>query len=124
MPGSKQAWERVLAAVEADARRAEALLGTAPEAVEPAELPDTVPTAPAGVPADWLLPASSTTELPPLADMPPVPEELRERIESLRQRIDALQAELAAALRESRQPQRMVLACAAIKPPLFVDRRL
>jgi hypothetical protein len=118
---NKQAWERVLAAVEADARRAEALLQSP---AEPAPSTSPAPDVLVGVPADWLLPASSA-ELPSLADMPPVPPELRARIEALRDQIEVLQGELASALCEWRQPQRMVLAGVAHdEPPVYVDRRL
>lgn len=124
MSGSKQAWERVLAAVEADARRAEALL-VAPQDDQPE------PGNPAGdgrldgVPAEWMLPGGAT-ELPPLTNMPAVPEELRERIESLRYRIDALQTELAEAIRELRLPHAAALTGAqpASSTPHYVDRRI
>lgn len=118
---SKQAWERVLAAVEADARRAEALLQPG-ATVEP----EPAPAAEAfGVPGNWLLPSLAPSALPRLEEMPPVPPELRERIEALRDQIEGLQAELATTLSEWRQPQRMVLAGAApSEPPVYVDRRL
>lgn len=89
----------MLAAVAADARRAEALLADLP--VTPSEL-----------------------VLPPLAAMPPVPVELRERIEQLRTQIDELQAQLAETLRGWQPPRRMVLAGAVPRPPVYVDRRL
>jgi hypothetical protein len=114
----KQAWERVLAAVEADARRAEALLHAPPEPIAPVQ-PDPL----TGVPADWLLPTPSG-DLPAVSEMPPIPPELRERIETLRDQIGELQAELTTALRELRQPPRMVLAGVAAEPPVYVDRRL
>jgi hypothetical protein len=124
MSGSKQAWERVLAAVEADARRAEALLGAPAEDLPEPEPPGEGIGQP-GVPAEWMLPGGAT-ELPPLSQMPAVPEELRERIESLRDRIDALQAELAEAMRELRRPRPAVLtgASSATSTPHFVDRRI
>ena len=100
MTSSREAWERVLAAVEADARRAEAVLHAPPESflADGHENPAADEARCSGLPADWLLPA--TTGLPPLESMPPVPEELSERILTLRAQIVALQTELAAALRD------------------------
>jgi hypothetical protein len=115
---SKQQWERVLAAVEADARRTEALLATAGADVEvPAPQPDAVP-------ANWQLPTVDTSQLPPLSQMPPVPKELRDRILALRSRIIGLQGELAQALREWRPPAAAIPAGASIRPPVYVDRCL
>lgn len=129
MSASKQAWERVLAAVEADARRTEALLSAGVTVAEPvADAEDAAerPTGPAGVPVEWMLPTGGGGDLPPLDEMPPVPAELQERIESLRDRIDALQAELAEAMRELRQPRPRVLTAAGdtAQTPHFVDRHL
>jgi hypothetical protein len=116
---NKQRWERVLAAVEADARRAEALL-IADEAPEP----EPEPPLP-GVPAEWLLPSNAGTLLP-VDQLPPVPAELRDRIEGLRDRILALQSELAEAVRTAQQAQRLTAAVPAtpVESPLYVDRRL
>jgi hypothetical protein len=121
MTSSREAWERVLAAVEADARRAEALLQTPPE--EFAERSDELDAASApGLPADWLLPTA--TALPPLESMPPVPEELSDRILELQAQIVSLQEELAAALRDiPRTPGRKMVAAMA-EVPAYIDRRL
>ena len=125
MTSSREAWERVLAAVEADARRAEAVLHAPPESflAEQQETPAAENAACSGLPADWLLPA--TTGLPPLESMPPVPEELSERILTLRAQIVTLQTELAAALRDiPRSQTRKVVAAAAVEVPSYIDRRL
>lgn len=118
------AWERVLAAIEADTRRAEALLQA------PAEEPPAEPAEPAlAVPADWVLPGevvaapAGLPALPPLADMPPVPDHLRERIEDLKAQIDDLQGQLARVLDEWR-PQRVVVTGPPQAQPVYVDRRL
>lgn len=121
MTTSREAWERVLAAVEADARRTEALLQTPPEEfaarsdeLDAASLP--------GLPADWLLPMISN--LPPLETMPPVPEELSDRILELRAQIIDLQDQLATALRDiPRAPARKMVAASA-EVPAYIDRRL
>jgi hypothetical protein len=97
-------WEEVLAAVEADAERTAALL--------------TASVAP---------PSPEPLVLPPLAAMPPVPEQLRERIVRLRARIDELQGELAAALAEWRArdwPGPVRPPVPAPAAPRFVDRRV
>jgi len=121
---SKQQWERVLAAVEADARRAEALL----LADEQAAAADETETGPAPVPADWLLPTTNPTGLPPIEQLPAIPEELRERIVALRAHILALQAELTSALRTWQHSQRATLGTGlvgtAAQPPVYVDRHL
>lgn len=75
-------WDEVLAAVEADVQRAGELLLARAESVVADPL--------SWLPADRVLPA--------LAEMPPVPAELCERIVSLRDRIRELQAELSDAL--------------------------
>lgn len=124
MAGSAQAWERVLTAIEADTRRAEALLQAAPEDL----VPDTAPSIgsdgdrPRGVPAEWLVPVAS--ELPPLDTMPPVPEELSDRILDLRGEIIRLQSELAAAMRDIPRQQARIGLQPAAEPPSFIDRRL
>lgn len=149
----RQAWQRVLAAVEADAARATALLagrdandatdhsgdgtGDRPDdrAGEPTGdktdgegVPDVrkrseAGAAPDGVPAVWRLPAQRDHELPDLADMPPIPADLRERIRGLRDRIDALQVDLARALQLARtmRADRVPVRNAA---PGYIDRRL
>jgi hypothetical protein len=129
MSSSREAWERVLAAVEADARRAEALLHTPAEAfIESADAnaatEEAAAAGPSGLPAEWLLPAA--VELPSLDSMPPVPEELSERILALRAEIMRLQTELAAAIRTlpREQPRRLVAAGAVTQAPSYIDRRL
>lgn len=92
-------WEQVLADVEADAERAAALLV------------DSV---------DDLVPAPPLV-LPALADMPSVPEHLRERIEGLRARIDTLQAELVLALREWQCPPQLS-SVSTFAAPQYLDR--
>jgi hypothetical protein len=122
--GSAQAWERVLTAIEADTRRAEALLQAAPADL----VPDTAPAIgsngdrPRGVPAEWLVPVAS--ELPPLDTMPPVPAELSDRILGLRGEIIRLQSELAAAMRDIPRQQARIGLQPAAEPPSFIDRRL
>ena len=122
MTTSREAWERVLTAVEADARRAEALLHAPPEEFA-ASCEEIDPATSVGWPAEWLLPTS--TGLPSMDSMPPVPEELSDRILELRAQIMALQDELSAALRDipRAQPRRMVGA-AAVEAPSYIDRRL
>lgn len=118
---NKRAWERVLAAVEAEARRAQALLTSQPNA-EQADPSDTGVRV--VVPEDWLLPTGVHAS-PALADMPPVPPELRGQIQALQDRIADLQRELAAALRDWRQPTPVVITGGPrIEPPIYVDRRL
>jgi len=122
---SKQQWERVLAAVEADARRAEALLLADEQAAAAAEETE---AGPAPVPADWLLPTTNPAGLPPIEQLPAIPEELRERIVALRAHILALQAELTSALRTWQHSQRATLGTGlvgtAAQPPVYVDRHL
>ena len=86
-------WEEVLAAVEADAERTAALLTSATDPI-----------------------LSAPLALPLLAAMPPVPEQLGERIIRLRARIEELQDEFAAALSEWRAHDRPV----AVRPPAVV----
>jgi hypothetical protein len=122
MTSSRDAWERVLAAVEADARRAEALVHAPPE--EFLESSDQLEEAGVrGLPADWLLPTA--TALPPLEAMPPVPPELSERILDLRSQILRLQDELATAMRDiaSNHPRRPA-AVVPVEVPAYIDRRL
>ena len=149
----RQSWRRVLAAIEADTVRAAALLagrdddpagdddrggGTASNSEVQADnttddttdgegvpdvrkRPDTV--AHEGVPAVWRLPAQRDPEPRDLADMPPIPADLGERIRSLRDRIDALQADLAHALQLARtmRADRVPVRTAT---PGYIDRRL
>ena len=116
-----EAWERVLAAVAAEAKRADALLHGPAADVTPA------PLTPAGLPTEWMLPtAANSPVLPPLSEMPPVPPEMRERIEEL-------QAELAAAMSELRRAgangdgyvvRRPVVVAMPAEQPVYVDRRV
>lgn len=166
-PRGAQAWEKVLAAIEADTIRAAALLASDPAAadLDPAELarraiatsadadhpgvddplgtqqytylddvPAAQPKAPQtgagqGIPANWRLPtnqpAAATPELPDPADMPPIPAELRARIERLQDRINSLKIDLAKAMAEVRaisQPTHRLPT--EDSPPGFVDRRV
>jgi len=118
-PGT-DSWEAVLAAVEADVRRTESLLATKPPAVAAA-------SAPALAPAELMLPATEEPVLPPLAQMPPVPPELVERITELRSRIVELTADLerclAAARRRDALASRPLHVAPAVERPHFVDRR-
>ena len=133
MDRRNEAWERVLAAVEADARRAEALLRIPADEPLPADLVENaaVELPPSlAVPADWVLPgevppapAAALPTLPPLSQMPPVPPQLRDRIEALRAQIADLQQQLARALEEW-QPQPLVIVAAPQARPVYVDRRL
>jgi hypothetical protein len=124
----RDAWERVLAAVEADALRAEALLRAPGASFEPSlPLPPDMDEGGRDhadpVPADWKLP--SAVELPPLESMPPVPEELSERILALRSQIIELQAQLSAAMQAIPRPHpRHTVAVVSAEAPAFIDRRL
>jgi hypothetical protein len=123
-------WAAVLAAVELDVRRTQALLAATP--AEP-------PTRCAGAPAEAMLPSTGSpaairqysdaawAELPAFQDMPPVPEALSERIRALRADILALQVQLTAELAQWRATQTArrprELAPAASGAAFFVDRR-
>lgn len=119
-PGAEplpDSWEAVLAGVEADVRRAEALVEAPP-----------VSSARALTPAELMMPAAEEPVLlPPLSQMPPVPLQLVERITTLRARITELQADLerclAAARRTDQLPARPLLMPPAVEQPHFVDRR-
>ena len=103
-PAPTETWEQVLAAVEADAARAARLLSS----TEPVEL-------------------GEPPVLPALADMPAVPEELRERITGLRDRIAALQDELRAELAAATHAGHALPLPAPVTPPAvpqYVDRRV
>lgn len=123
---ANHAWEQVLASVEADAALAEELLRPtlAASAADPATTE----------PAAWMVPA---VVLPPLHEMPPVPDEIRAHVESLRDRIDALRAELAGVLRDWPHPTSLVPAGtspagnsataasrARLEHAVYVDRRV
>jgi len=84
-------WEQVLAAVEDDARRTAELLRS--DALTPA-----APDGAGGVPGDWFVPGLDWGELPPIEQMPAVPEELRERIVALQGQLQSLQDEISAEL--------------------------
>jgi hypothetical protein len=104
VPTQTQTWEQVLAAVEADAARTARLLSS----TEPVEL-------------------GEPPVLPALADMPAVPDALRERITGLRDRIAELQAELAAELAAAVHAGHALPLLAAATPPAapqYVDRRV
>lgn len=103
-PARTETWEQVLAAVEADAARTASLL-SAPEPVELGDAP----------------------VLPALADMPAIPEELRERITALRDRIAELQSELRAELDAAVHAGHATLLSARVEPRAvsqYVDRRV
>jgi hypothetical protein len=89
------AWERVLAAVEADACRVETLLGVG--------VVGRGAGAAGAVPAEWLL-LGPVPELPAPDQMPLPPRGLRAHIASLCCRIAALRDEVAEALRGWPQP--------------------
>lgn len=108
---ANQSWEEVLAAVEADVERTENLLSGEPDRYL--------------APAQWQLPEQHP-DLPPLDEMPAVPEELRDRIHELRVRIVALQVELATELASVRASRSGPLARAAAlrpAPPVPADAR-
>ena len=107
MPDHMPSWDEVLAAVEEDARRTGELLASNPETT--------------AVPGEWTLPGAV---LPPLSDMPPVPEELRHRVQDLRSRIEELQAELIVALGDWNMPARAVFTGLPSGAPIYVDRRI
>lgn len=139
---SKQRWERVLNAVEAETRRAEALLDTidGDRTDDSADTQQTLVSM--AVPSDWLLPnaepglgseivdpveafnSHQPLELPPLDQMPPVPHELGERILTLRTRIMELQEELAQAMREWRPLSVPLPPAPRSRRPIYVDRQL
>jgi hypothetical protein len=104
-----ESWAAVLAAVEADVRRAERLLATQAQA--------NAGSATVGAPAEAMLPGTfrqfteaAWTELPAFEDMPPVPAELTQRIHLLRAEIVALQAEIKTEMAQWRA------SCAARRP--------
>jgi hypothetical protein len=105
-PAPAPSWDEVLAAVEADAVRAARLLCPSTDIDYAGELE----------------PWSHPLGLPPLGQMPAVPEELRERIEDLRERITDLQAELADALRVCHTPARLAASAPTSALPQYLDR--
>lgn len=128
---TQASWEQVLAQVEEDVRRTEAMLTGAAMAT----------TAAAGAldgqhlaPAEMMLPAAGP-ELPPLVSMPPIPVEMLDRIVALRTRINALREEIESELSQWRQGRQgrqssdavahlRAATTAAVAPPRFVDRQL
>lgn len=125
-----RSWAEVLADVEADVRRTESLLAPAPPAAAGVGAP---PSGADLVPALAVVAhvsAAPVPELPPLAEMPPVPPELLDRLTALRTRIDdlcdALRAELGRARSAPRPPLRVHAhpAGPARVAPRLVDRRL
>lgn len=119
-----RSWERVLAAMEADAARAAALLTGAQD--EPHDDGPDTGAANTGVPATWRLPTPDATTVPtPLPDpgeMPPIPDELRDRIVALREQILQLQGELASAMAEVRNQLRPARRPDPEPTPGFMDR--
>ncbi|HEY3737694.1 MAG TPA: hypothetical protein VGL26_09630 [Jatrophihabitans sp.] len=136
---SKQRWERVLKTVEADARRAEALLAAL--AAQDEAKPEPAESTTLAIPTSWLLPTADVSEqrelvdpveaftsheaeaLPDFDEMPEVPEELSERILAIRTRIMELQAELTAALSEWKPAPAAPPTVRRLQPQ-FVDRQL
>lgn len=107
---ANQAWDEVLASVEADVARTEELLAREAAAASGD------PAARYLAPAQWQLPAPAPV-LPALDVMPAVPVELRERIRELQERIVGLQAELAGELARARAAQHGPLArVGAVRP--------
>ncbi len=95
-------WERVLHAVEADARRAEALLAA----------------------DEWQHEhIAASEELPPLAEMPPLPDELVADVQALQTRIMTLQDELKTAMGQWRPAPEPPARPLSARPRL-VDREL
>jgi hypothetical protein len=105
-PTPQPTWEEVLDAVAADVARAADLLFE--NRVDDAAYQRII----------------APVALPDIADMPPVGEELRQRICDLRTQIAALQTELAAALAEGRRLHRTSLSSIRPEQPLYVDRRI
>jgi hypothetical protein len=115
--GGTEAWEAVLAAVEADVCRTEAIFHPAASA-----------STTALTPAETMLPLPEPPPLPSLGQMPPVPPELLERITELKSRIDELRSELETCLAAARQQSdafvmRPPVRSLATETAHFVDRR-
>lgn len=134
-PRSSESWDRVLAAIEADAAKAAALLMSDDASVQAGIEYDDVPAArppgddaPTDVPATWRLPgdpSQADAGLPASSDMPPIPPELRDRIIALRTRITQLQSDLSDAMAEARQSMRSTESRPTPeRPPELIDRRL
>ena len=129
MQTTQASWEQVLAQVEEDVRRTEAMLAGAAMATNAAAAVDGQHLAP----AEMMLPAAGP-ELPPLVSMPPIPVEMLDRIVALRARINALREEIESELSQWRQGQGRqstdavahlrAASAAAAAPPRFVDRQL
>jgi hypothetical protein len=124
MTSTQPTWEEVLADVEADVARTEALVRNV--------------TTPAGElrltplsPAEMMLPAPPAPRLPDLAVMPRVPVELLQRVNTLRERIADVGRELMAALEDvsvylaaPAATEMAVFPSRPVPPPRFVDRAL
>jgi hypothetical protein len=143
---NKERWERVLKTVEADARRAEALLAAVAQAAERDALTAVAvteePETNLAFPTSWRLPSGDLSEgrdidpveafnalepdpLPPMEEMPPVPHELTDRILAIRARIVELQEELVDAMRQWQPlPVAASATAAAATRSVYVDRRL
>jgi hypothetical protein len=130
-------WDDVLAQVEDDVARTEALLSAAAVAARPAATSgDEVTLAPAEtmLPSDVLAPFVATgPDLPAISSMPPIPPELLDRIVALRSRIQALRMEIATELTQLRAAEQPSRAAHPHVPrhaythggrPRFVDRQL
>lgn len=106
MAATQPTWDEVLDAVADDVQRAAELLFD-----DPARHADS---------GRIVAPVT----LPELTEMPPVPRELRERIEQLRGQIADLQGQLSEALAESQRICRPRLSTMSSERPLYVDRRV
>jgi hypothetical protein len=103
---ANQRWLRVLQVVETETRRAEALL---------AEVRD----------EDALFSSNefdADLTLPPLDDMPPLPDELASDVQALQVRIAVLQEEFGQAIQEWKPAPEF--PARALRRPIFVDRHL
>jgi hypothetical protein len=103
---ANQRWLRVLQVVETETRRAEALL---------AEVRD----------EDVLFSTDqrdAELKLPPLDDMPPLPDELASDVQALQVRIAVLQEEFSQAIQEWKPAPEF--PARALRRPIFVDRHL
>jgi hypothetical protein len=104
---ANQRWLRVLQVVDTETRRAEALLARARDA--DATLPEDA--------------FDAGVELPPLEEMPPLPDELASDVQALRVRIAALQDGFGQAMQDWR-PAPEFSPAPAPRQPVYVDRCL